>query len=109
MSSADEKLLQLAIHSVEKNIDNNEYTINDLVKDLGLSRTIAFEKFKALIGQTPNDFIQMIRLKRAAQLILETDLKFSEVGYMVGFSNPKYFSKCFQKQFGFTPTEYKKK
>ncbi|HSI77293.1 MAG TPA: response regulator, partial [Lunatimonas sp.] len=108
VSSADEKLMQLAINSVEKNMENSEYSVHDLVKDLGLSRTILFEKFKALIGQTPNDFIQMIRLKRAAQLILETDLKFSEIGYMVGFSNPKYFSKCFQKQFGSTPSQYKK-
>lgn len=107
VTSADEKLLQDAIAAIEKNIDNNDFNVNELVREIGLSRTLVFEKFKALIGQTPNDFIQTIRLKRAAQLILESDLKVAEIGYMVGFNNPKYFSKCFQKQFGVIPSKYK--
>ncbi|WP_245531087.1 hybrid sensor histidine kinase/response regulator transcription factor [Belliella baltica] len=107
VTSEDEKFLNQAISSIEKHIDNPDFQVHDLVKDLGMSRTLVFEKFKALIGQTPNDFIQTIRLKRAAQLLLETNYKISEIGYMVGFNNPKYFSKCFLKHFGFSPSKYK--
>lgn len=106
-TSEDEKFLSQAIASVEQSIDNPDFQVHDLVKDIGMSRTLVFEKFKALIGQTPNDFIQTIRLKRAAQLLLETDYKISEIGYMVGYNNPKYFSKCFQKQFGNSPSTYR--
>ncbi|MFC4870811.1 hybrid sensor histidine kinase/response regulator transcription factor [Negadavirga shengliensis] len=107
VAPADETWLQTAIGVVEKNMDNPQFNINHLVKELGLSRTLVFEKFKALIGSTPNEFIQMIRLKRAAQLLLESDYKISEIGYMTGFNNPKYFSKCFHKQFGSNPSRYR--
>lgn len=107
ITSEDERFLNLAIESIERHIDNTDFHVNDLVKELAMSRTLVFEKFKALIGQSPNDFIQTIRLKRAAQLILESDHKISEIGYMVGFNNPKYFSKCFSKQFGTAPSKYK--
>ncbi|MDP2040006.1 AraC family transcriptional regulator, partial [Algoriphagus sp.] len=107
VSSADGKFLSQAIQIVEDYIEKEGFSVQDLVKELGLSRTLVFEKFKALIGQTPNEFIQTIRLKRAAQLIQESDLKISEIAYMVGFSDPKYFSKTFQKQFGTSPSKYK--
>ena len=63
---------------------------------------------KALADGTPNEMIQIIRLKRAAQLLKEGQYSVSEVGYMVGFSNPSYFSKCFTKQFGIRPADYLK-
>lgn len=107
-TSTDQKFLELAMQTVEKNMDNTDFSVNDFVKELGMSRTLIFEKFKALAGLTPNDYIQTIRLKRAAQLIIDSDLKISEISYSVGFSNPKYFSKCFVKQFGKTPSVYKK-
>ncbi len=107
VSSADEKFLYQAIKIVEDYLEKDGFSVQDLVKELGLSRTLVFEKFKALIGQTPNEFIQSIRLKRAAQLIQESDFKISEIAYLVGFSDPKYFSKTFQKQFGVSPSKYK--
>ncbi|PZX52110.1 signal transduction histidine kinase [Algoriphagus ratkowskyi] len=107
-TSSDQKFLEAAMQTVEKNIDNTDFSVNDFVKELGLSRTLIFEKFKALSGLTPNDFIQTVRLKRAAQLMIDSDLKVAEISYSVGFSNPKYFSKCFLKQFGKTPSAYKK-
>lgn len=107
ISSADEKFLIHAIQIVEEYIDKEGFTVQELVRELGLSRTLVFEKFKALIGQTPNEFIQTIRLKRAAQLIQDSDLKISEIAYKVGFSDPKYFSKIFQKQFGKSPSKFK--
>lgn len=107
ISSADEKFLTQAIQIVEDYIDKEGFSVQELVRELGLSRTLVFEKFKALIGQTPNEFIQTIKLKRAAQLIQETDLKINEIAYRVGFSDPKYFSKTFQKQFGTSPSKFK--
>lgn len=107
VSSADEKFLSEAIQAVETHIDQEGFGVQDLVRELGISRTLVFEKFKGLIGQTPNEFIQTIRLKRAAQLIRQSDLKIAEIAYMVGFSDPKYFSKSFQKQFGVSPSKFK--
>ena len=63
-------------------------------------------KIKGLANTTPNEMIQIIRLKKAASLLLENQYRINEVSYMVGFNNPSYFSKCFQKQFGMKPGEY---
>jgi signal transduction histidine kinase/ligand-binding sensor domain-containing protein/DNA-binding response OmpR family regulator len=109
VASADKKLMKKAIEIVEAHMDNSDFDIPIFVKEVGLSRTLLYEKLKALTGHTPNGFIQMLRLKRAAQLLLSSDLKVAEIGYMVGFNNPKYFSKCFQKQFGCLPSRYAEK
>lgn len=107
-SPSDDKFIQSAMQAVEINLDSESFGIPDLVKELGISRTLLFEKFKALLGQTPNEFIQTIRLKYAARLIKESDLKINEVAFKVGFSDPKYFSKIFHKQFGISPSQFKK-
>ncbi|WP_246581467.1 hybrid sensor histidine kinase/response regulator transcription factor [Echinicola shivajiensis] len=107
VSSKDNEWMKTAIEVVEKHIDDADFDISAFVKEMGLSRTLLFEKIKAITGHTPNDFITIIRLKRAAQLLLQGDLKVAEISYMVGFNNPKYFSKCFQKQFGCSPSKYK--
>ncbi|MDP5000034.1 MAG: response regulator [Saprospiraceae bacterium] len=103
----DQKFLADAIAVVEANIANEHFAVKDLVKALGLSRTLVFEKFKSLIGQPPNEFIQTLRLKKAARMIRENKLKINEIAYQVGFSDPKYFSKSFQKQFGVSPSRFK--
>ena len=107
LSSPDEKFFEEAILIVEKYMDDGEFGVQVLVKELGLSRTLVFEKFKGLIGKTPNEFIQMIRMKRAAQLIQDGNLKINEVAFMVGFSDPKYFSKSFQKFYKVLPSKFK--
>ncbi|SHN31551.1 Signal transduction histidine kinase [Cyclobacterium lianum] len=109
ISSPDEKILKTAIAVIEKHMDEPSFGIPHLVKELGLSRTLVFEKFRSLLDQTPNEFIQMIRLKRAAHLLVTSDLKISEIAYMVGFNRPKYFSQCFQKQFTNSPKVYRQK
>ena len=73
-----------------------------------MSRSPFFRKIKALTGMSPNDFIRMIRLKHAASLLLKSDLNISEICYDVGFVSPRYFRECFKKQFGHTPTDYKR-
>lgn len=105
---SDDKFIQSAMQAVKINLDSESFGVPGLVKELGISRTLLFEKFRALLGQTPNEFIQTIRLKYAAQLIKESDLKINEIAFKVGFSDPKYFSKIFQKQFGISPSKFKK-
>lgn len=92
---------------IEENFSNSELNVAFLAEKLNISRSGLFVKIKTLANVTPNEMIQIIRLKRAAQLLLENKYTVSEVGYMVGFSNPSYFTKCFQKQFGIRPSDYR--
>jgi len=93
---------------IEENFSNSELNVNFLAEKLNISRSGLFAKIKTLADITPNEMIQIVRLKKAAQLLLERKYTVSEIGYMVGFSNPSYFSKCFQKQFGIKPADYMK-
>ena len=106
-TSADEALIQKAIALVEKNMDFPEYAVDQFAQDLAVSRPSLFNKMRALTGETPKNFIKIIRLKRAAQLLKTGKLSVSEVCYMTGFRDPKYFNKCFQKQYNQSPSEYK--
>lgn len=94
---------------MEKEMDNSELTIKEFAQKLGLGRTVFYQKLKSIIGLSPVDFIREIRIKRAVQLIDSGEYNFSQVAYMTGFNDPKYFSKCFKKQVGMTPSEYKGK
>lgn len=109
VSSLDEKLYKKALQIVEANIGNEQFDIPYFCSELGVSRTMLFVKIKAWTNFTPNDFIQHFRMKRAAKLLEQGKINISEVSYKVGFKNPKYFSKCFQKKFGETPTQYSNK
>jgi ligand-binding sensor domain-containing protein/signal transduction histidine kinase/DNA-binding response OmpR family regulator len=106
VSSLDEELLKKAFKIVEENISNEQFDIPFFCSELGVSRTMLFLKIKAWTNYTPNEFIHEIRLKRAAQLLEQNKLNISEVSYKVGFNNPKYFSKCFQKRYGETPSQF---
>ena len=91
---------------IEENFSNSDLNVDFLADKLNISRSGLFAKIKTLADVTPNEMIQIVRLKRAAQLLHDGGYLVSEVGYMVGFSNPSYFSKCFQKQFGIRPADY---
>jgi DNA-binding response OmpR family regulator len=106
VSSLDEKLYKKALKIVEENISNEQFDIPFFCSELGVSRTMLFVKIKAWTNFTPNEFIQHFRMKRATQLLEQGKINISQVSYKVGFKNPKYFSKCFQKKFGQTPTQY---
>lgn len=93
---------------MEKEMDNNELTVDNLVEAMGLGRTVFFNRLKTLTGMNPVEFIREIRIKRAAQLLESGKYNVSEVTYMVGMNDSRYFSKCFKATYGKTPTEYKK-
>lgn len=107
ITSLDEEFVKKAIKFVEENIDNTEYSVNQLSEDLAMSRTQLYRKFQSITGLTPNDFIRSIRLKRAAQLLKDTTYNISEISDMVGFNSVKYFNKYFKEQFDSTPTQYR--
>lgn len=106
ITSADEIFLENALQIVEKHIENDSFNVMQFAAELAVSRALLFTKLKALTGQTPNNFIKTIRLKRAAQLLKTKKLNVSEVAYKVGFKDPKYFRKCFKAQFNVLPSVY---
>lgn len=105
-NQADEEFLARMNQLIENNFDNPGLSVDFLAEKLAISRSGLFAKIKALANVTPNEMIQLVRLKKAALLLQENKYHISEVSYMVGFSNPSYFSKCFQKQFGMTPGKF---
>lgn len=107
MSSYDRKFMDKLMELMEKNMDNGDLIVDDLVQDLAVSRSVFFKKLKTLTGLAPIEFIKEIRVKRAAQLIESGDYNMTQIAYMVGINDPRYFSKCFKQRFGMTPTEYK--
>lgn len=106
ITSLDEQLVKKALECVERNMDNGEYSIEDMCADLAMSRPTLYRKLQGITGQTPKDFIRSIRLKRAAQLLKDSDLSVSEISYQVGFSTPRYFAKLFKEVFGVLPSQY---
>lgn len=109
ISSVDEELLQKAISIVDENISNEFFDIPLFCSELGVSRTMLFTKVKAWTNMTPNEFIQSMRMKRAAQFLEIGKVSVSQICFKVGYKNPKYFSKTFQKHFSMTPTAYANK
>ncbi len=104
----DKELLNKAVAIVEKNLDNPEFSVNDFALEIGMSRSNLFTKLKAVSGKTPNDFILIIRLKKAAILLKENPrLSVSEISTIVGFNSSRYFSKCFKDIYQLTPLAYR--
>ena len=103
----DEAFMQKVVDFIEHNIDNANLEIEEVAAHVCLSRTVFYRKLKSIVGMTPVEFIREIRLKRAEQLIVSSDYTFSQIAYMTGFADPKYFGKCFKKATGMTPSEYK--
>lgn len=104
----DEKLIQQAIKLVEDYIADSEFSVERLSKELGISRVHLYKKMMSITGKSPIEFIRIIRLKRAAQLLRESQLQISEIAYQVGFNNPKSFSKYFKEEFSMLPSQYQR-
>jgi signal transduction histidine kinase/ligand-binding sensor domain-containing protein/DNA-binding response OmpR family regulator len=109
IDSFDDKLLAKLMQVMEENMDNSEFTVDDLVAGIGIGRSVFFKKIKSLTGLAPVEFIREVRIKRAAQLIETGQFTISQVTYMVGNNDPRYFSRIFKQRYGLTPSEYKEK
>ena len=104
----DWKFISTVKKSVEDNMDNSSFTVDVLCNLLNMSRTSFYNKIKALTDQAPADYIRLIRLKRAAQLLKEQQHSITEVAEMTGFSDAKYFREVFKKHFNVSPSQYAK-
>ena len=93
---------------MNKQLDNNTLTVDDLVDEMSMGRTVFFNKLKSMTGLSPVEFIREMRIKRAAQLLEERKYNITEVTYMVGMNDSRYFAKCFKNTYGITPSEYRK-
>lgn len=100
---SDEALIEKLKELIEANISNPDLSIVQLANELCVSRSGLFAKVKAATGDTPNNMISEARLSRARVLLEEGKRPINEIGYMVGFSSPSYFSRCFLKRYGMTP------
>lgn len=107
ITSLDEKLVQDATAYVEDNINNPDLSVETLSEAMNMSRVHLYKKLLQLTGSTPSEFIRLIRLRRAEQLLRQSQLSVAEVSYMVGFNNPRYFSKYFKDLYGMMPSQYK--
>jgi signal transduction histidine kinase/DNA-binding response OmpR family regulator len=109
ITSVDEIFFKKAVNFVENNIQNSDYDVECFVSDMATSRTLLYRKINdATGGMSIKEFILDIRMKRAAQLLKDSHYNVSEIAVMTGFNGSKYFSTCFKKQYGMTPTEFKK-
>lgn len=109
ITSLDEQFVDKAVKYVEENLSRSDLSVEELSRQLGMSRVHLYKKMLQLTGKTPIEFIRVLRLKRAAQYLRESQLNVSEIAYRMGFNNPKYFSKYFQEEYGMSPSEYQKK
>lgn len=93
---------------VTENLSNPDFTVNDFEQAMSLGHTILYRKVKGVTGYAPKEYLRIMRMKKAAELLLKPETNVSEVAYAVGMSDPLYFSKSFKRQFGVSPTAYKK-
>ncbi|MCD7973209.1 MAG: response regulator [Candidatus Azobacteroides sp.] len=105
----DQEFMKNIMNIMEKNIDNMDFKVDDLVAGMFMGRTVFFKKLKSITGLAPIEFIREIRIKRASQLIESGQYTISQITYMVGMNDPRYLSRCFKQKFGVTPSEYREK
>lgn len=106
-TSQDEQLIDNVTLLIEEHLSDFDLNVNNLSEWAGISQKQLYRKVKQYTGMTPVEYIKRIRMKTAAQLLLQKKFTVAEVMYMVGFSNSSYFSKCFQSEYGVTPRNYK--
>jgi two-component system, cell cycle response regulator len=107
-NKADEQFLENLNEAIRKNIENAALDVEQLARMMNMSRPTLYRKISAISNLSPNELINITRLKRAAELIADGTYKLYEIAEMVGYSSQNNFARNFQKQFGMTPSEYMK-
>ena len=102
----DRDFMEKVLAVMEKSFADPLFQVDDLCREVAMSRTAFYNKLKAVTGKAPNDFIRIFRLERAAELLSSGELTVTEAADRVGFSDPKYFSSCFRRHFGVSPSKY---
>ena len=105
----DQRFIEQATQVVEDNMENPEFSVDVFSREMGVGRTVLFQKIKGITGSTPNNFIMNLRLKKAAYFLQNSpEMNISDIAYRLGFGNPQYFNKCFKELFDIAPTQYRK-
>jgi len=105
----DEQFLTKIISLVENDVDSDTIDVTKLSRELAMSRSVLYRKLKAITGNSIQDFVRVVKLRKAARLLIDTDHPIADIAFESGFSNSKHFSTAFRKQFGKTPSEYRMK
>lgn len=106
LTKADEDFIKRLNEVILANLNNPEFSMDDIADSLNMSRSNFYRKIKGVLDLSPNEYLRLERLKKAAQLLKEGEGRVTEICYMVGFNSPSYFAKCFQKQFGVLPKDF---
>lgn len=107
-SKADQEFMDKVVRLVEENMTDSEFSVDKMLPHFGFGRTVFYKKMKGISGYSPKDFIRIIRMKKAGELLLNADVTIAEVAFDVGYNDPEYFSRIFKKHFGKNPSAYQK-
>lgn len=107
-TNEDKKFSDKLLAVIEVHLKDSEFSADDFASEMALGRTAFYKKVKGITGYSPKEYIRIIRMKRAAKLLLEPNVTVAEVAYDVGMNDPFYFSRCFKTQFGISPSFYQK-
>lgn len=107
-SERDKEFVDELHRVLEENLANARFSVDDFAAQMNVGRTVFYKKVKGVTGYSPNEYIRIMRMKKAAELLLGGKFTVAEVSYKVGIDDPFYFSKCFKSQFGVAPSVYQK-
>ena len=105
----DRKFVSEFSSIIESNIANENFGVDDICREIGISRVQLYRKVKAVLGYNINDYILTVRMQKAKYLLQNENLSISEIAYKTGFSSQAYFSTVFKSKFGVTPKAFKEK
>jgi DNA-binding response OmpR family regulator/ligand-binding sensor domain-containing protein len=106
---SDKRMMENLLAYIEDHIADSELKIEDLAVAVNMGRTVFYNKVKAIVGMSPVELLRHIRIQHAEEMIAKSNEPFSQIAYAVGFSDSRYFGKCFKKQTGLTPSEYRER
>ena len=107
--SIDEQFIQKIINLTEENLDKDFLAVDFLADEMNMSRATLYRRMEQLFGESPSNFIKKYRLKKATLMLKSKKFNISEIAFKTGFRTPNYFSKCFAKEYGISPSEYLEK
>lgn len=103
-----EEFIKCALKVIEEHLIDADFKIDEFASEMNLSKTVLHRKFKVMVGQTPNQFIKTVRLRKSVDMLRNTDLTIAEIAYLTGFKQSHYFIKCFREAFNDTPNNFRK-
>lgn len=104
----DKILMDRLVGFIDSHMSDPDLKVEDMADAVGMSRSVFYQRMKSIADVSPNDFLRHVRMQRAEDLIRESAMNFSQIAYAVGFTDPKYFSKCFKKHTGLSPSDFRK-